>query len=189
VKFIQSLFVNGLRVGVLFALLSSVVGAKPLAPIQVSIEPAHAPVRGQPVEFVVRATVNMDMDSLQIAVSVPPSVTITSGESQWHGQLLKGEEKQLRFTAVATGNAVQIIKARAFIVVGGKAPNGSQGSLSQDGNVSQFSASATYVWALDAARAASTQLAPQSLSPLNSLENPRIVQRNGRKIAEYPLRP
>jgi hypothetical protein len=168
------------------ALISSLVGAKPLPPIQVGIEAVNQVQSGQPVEFIVRATVNTDVDNLQITVIVPPTVKITSGEWHWRGQLLKGEEKQLRFTAISDGAANRAIEARASIIVENGTSNGDQNSASQAGNVSQLAASATYVWESGSARATAT--ATQAL-PLGPLDTPRVVERDGRKIAEYKIKP
>ena len=168
----------------LCGLFSSMATAKPLSPVQVSIEPLQPAVQGQPVEFVVRAIVSMDAENLRIVVSVPPLVKITSGESQWQGELLKGEEKQLRFTALAGGSAVHTIEARAYIIAGDLRPDGSQNGVNPDGHFAQFSAAAVYSWSSGVASVAATQALP-----LNSSVNSRIVERAGRKVAEYELRP
>lgn len=164
-------------------LMSAAALAKPLSPISITIEPAQPTVQGQPVEFIVRARVSMDAENLRINVLLPPTVKIISGELDWQGLLLKGEEKQLRFTATA-GGAQQTIEARAFMVAGSTGASDSQPVAAQDGPVARLSATAFYVWESGAAKAASTQALP-----LNRVVTPHIRSRNGRNIAEYPLRP
>lgn len=180
-KLFSDLLISGFCLA-LVALSANSAMAKPLAPIQVSIEPVQSVVAGQPVEFAVRVRVSMDAENLHISVSVPPSVEITGGDLNWQGRLLRGEEKQLQFTAIANGHSTQTIEVRAFIVA--QSPNDdAQNTIAQERPLAQFSAGAVYVMPFGGPVSAA---AIQS-SPLNTPAAPRIVGRKGRRIAEYPL--
>ena len=197
-KFYQKLIINILCVS-LAGVFSSLALAKPLSPVQVSITPSQPPASGQPMEFVVRATTSMDADNLRIEISVPRPINVLSGELDWQGPLLKGQEKQLRFTAILPGNVDPIndgplIQVRAAIIAqaGAEQTNAQQINV-QQANVqqinvqqanaqqgfSQLGASAFYLWQTAVARAA------YKSRPVNS----RVVERDGRKIQEYELRP
>ena len=121
----------------------------------------------------------MDTERVRIQVSVPATLNVLSGELQWQGPLLKGQQKLLRFTAsLAEASApletIPLIQVQAAVVSGlqGNAPAQSQGRLA---------ASASYLWQTGVARAAASR---QTL-PLNS----RVAERNGITIQEYELRP
>lgn len=163
---------------ILLLILTSAVFAKPLSPIQVSIEPLEFPVPGKPVQFVVRTKVSIDAENLQVIVNVPQGVVLTEGKLNWRGPVLKGEEKSLQFVVTSTTSATtsatmsattsseeQVIRVQAFI---------------PGTDNSQLSATAFYRLGSAAhAVAAKASAVPDS----------RIVERAGRKIQEYELRP
>jgi hypothetical protein len=163
----------------LCGIFSTLASAKPLSPVQVSITPSKAYSPGQPVEFVVRATVTMDTERVRVLVSVPATLNVLSGELQWQGPLLKGQQQLLRFTVSLAEDATPfetdpLIQVQAAVISGlqGNALAQSHGRLA---------ASASYLWQTGVARAAASR---QAL-PLNS----RVAERNGITIQEYELRP
>jgi hypothetical protein len=184
VKHYQSILIKALCV-TLCGIFSCVASAKPLSPVKVSIMPAKTSGPGQTIEFVVRASVTMDTENLQLTVSVPQAITVLDGELHWQGVLLKGQEKQLRFTASLTDTAANtrddtLIKVLAAIVNSATSITSAAEADVKTRNSGQLAASAFYRWQTGAAKAA----AVQSL-PLNS----RVVDRSGLKIQEYELRP
>lgn len=164
---------------VLCGFVVPLANAKPLSPVQVSITPSQSASQGQPVEFLVRATVTVDTENLQIVVSIPQALNLISGQLQWQGPLLKGREMQLRFTAslppsANTMDETLLIQVRAAILAAALETD------VQDREKTRLAASAFYRWPTSAAKA----VASQSL-PLNS----RVVERNGLKIQEYEVVP
>jgi hypothetical protein len=155
------------------------VSAKPLSPVQVSITPELTMEHGQVVEFVVRASVSMDAENVQITVSVPQSLRVLSGELQWQGPLMKGQEKQLRFTASVTETPA-IASDEPMIQVYAAIISAIQEQGIQPHDQTRLAASTFYLWQTGVSRVAATQA-----QPLNA----RVVERNGIKIQEYELRP
>lgn len=159
------------------ALLSTMAGAKPLAPVQVSITPLTTGSQGRALEFEVRAQVNMDVDNLQIVVLLPQAVQLSSGDLHWQGPLLNGEEKRLRFTAqrlptAEPGGEEPLIEVQAVIF-----PAASVGqSAAQE--PAQLAANAVYRW-----QTGLVGIAASHKPPLNS----RVVRRNGITVQEYEL--
>lgn len=158
---------------ILVLIFASAVFAKPLSPIQVSIEPLESPVPGKPVQFVVRTKVSIDAEDLQVIVNLPRGVVLNEGQLNWHGPVLKGDEKSLQFVVTSTNSATmsattseeKVIQVYAFI---------------PGTDNSQLSAAAFYRFGFTAnAVAAKASAVPGS----------RIVERAGRKIQEYELRP
>jgi hypothetical protein len=140
--------------------------------------PAQPPEPGQAAEFVVRASVSMDTDNLQILVSVPQGLNVLSGELQWQGPLLKGQEKILHFTAsLANTSAIagddSLIQVQAAIVAT------AQETAVQARNHTRLAASAFYRWQTGVVSAAAMKSTPL---------NVRLVDRDGLKIQEYELR-
>jgi hypothetical protein len=147
--------------------------------------PVQTTSPGQAIEFVVRASVTVDTEDLQLIVSVPQTVTVIGGKLHWQGALLNGQEKQLRFTASLSNAAVDtmdeiLIQVQAAIISSASSVTAAAETDVKTPNPSQLAASAFYRWPSGVAKAA----AIQSL-PLNS----RIVDRSGLKIHEYELRP
>ncbi|WP_455211635.1 hypothetical protein [Kaarinaea lacus] len=177
-KFYQGFFVKCLGL-VLCGMMSSIINAKPISPVQVSIIPAQSHEAGKAVEFVVRVTVTLDAEKVQIAVSLPETLNVHDGELHWQGPLIKGQEKLLRFTASlpnaqANASEAPLIQVQAAILT-----STPQGHVQTNGH-SQLAASAFYRWPTAVAKAAATQVQPL---------NRRVVERNGLKIQEYELRP
>jgi hypothetical protein len=142
----------------------TVATAKPLSPIEVSIEPVQTFVAGEPVAFEVRARVNVDAQGLVIQVDSPPGMVLHSGELSWRGDLPKGHTQVMTFTATLPADTSQPISVRAVI-------EGSGGSqLSSIGSFDPRGADATTV------------------SPLShGLSKPAATTREGRPVVEYEL--
>ena len=183
-KYYQSILIKTLCI-TLCGIFSCVAGAKPLSPVQVSIMPAKSSETGQAIEFVVRVSVTMDTENLQLTVSVPQRITIVDGELHWQGALLKGQEKQLRFTASLTDTAADarddtVIQVLAAVVNSAASMTSAGEADGKIRNSGQLAASAFYRWQTGAAKASAVQVLP-----LNS----HVVDRGGLKIQEYELRP
>lgn len=133
---------------------------------------------GQSVEFVVQASVTIDAENLQITVSIPRALNVLSGELHWQGTLLKGEEKQLRFSASLSeaANTFDDILIQVHAAIGASASAADIKTQSP----SQFAANAFYRWQTGVAKAAAVQSSPLG---------PRIVDRGGLQVQEYELRP
>ena len=182
-KFSQE-FINkylGIALGgiVFFAVAPSIVSAKPLSPVQVSITAEQTIEPGQAVEFVVRASVTMDAENVQIIVSVPASLSVLGGDLQWQGPLVKGQEKQLRFTASFSESPVNVGDDPLIQVYAAIRATTQARSIQSDDHT-RLAANAFYRWQTGVSRAASAQD-----QPLHT----RVVERHGIKIQEYQLRP
>jgi hypothetical protein len=179
----EKVLVKCLCIG-LCALFTTLAGAKPLSPIQVSIMPANTPAQGQPVQFVVRATVTMDADNVHILVSVPESLQVLDGELQWQGPLSKGQETFLRFSVILSESSTALEEA-PLIQVQAAVLSGAQFGGNQGNALGRLAASAHYVWQTGLANVA----ASSKTSRLNSRLKSRVVKGNGITVHEFELRP
>ena len=155
-----------------------ITSAKPLSPVQVSITPVETAQQGSVVEFIVRASVTVDVENVQITVSVPSTLNVLSGELNWLGPLSKSQEKQLRFTASLRDTPANTVDEFVIQVYAAILPAPPQGAQAQTQEYAQLAARAFYRWPTAVTQAAATQV-----KPLNS----RVAERHGKKIKEYEL--
>ncbi len=86
---------------------------KPMAPIDITIEPDAAPAANATVPLVVRVTPRVPAPSIEITIDLPERVRAVSGETQWSGSLSAGESHELRFTVQLPSKGVVDITAWA----------------------------------------------------------------------------
>jgi hypothetical protein len=181
---LQNLLVKGLCIG-LCGIFSTLASAKPLSPVHVDITPSQSVTQGQPVEFMVRAAVNMNADNVHILVTIPATLKVVSGELQWQGPLLKGQEKLLRFTAVLAETSA-VLEEDPVIHVQAAVLSAAYSGEAQNDAHGQLAANASYIWQTGVSTS-TTNL--QALSIDSVSKKSRVVERNGITLKEYPLRP
>jgi hypothetical protein len=154
----------------------------------VGITPSQSVAQGKPVEFMVRATVNMNADNVRIQVTIPATLEVLSGELQWQGPLLKGEEKLLRFTAILAETSA-VLEDDPVIHVQAAVLSAVYSGDAQSQVHGQLAANAAYVWQTGVSTAARQALSLDSSSQKSRDQTSRVVERNGITLKEYPLRP
>jgi hypothetical protein len=102
---------------------ASVKKAKPQLPVQVTIvavQPGVTPENIKPgdvVDLAVSAVSYLDTDALTLAVVLPESVALLSGNLSWTGPASKGEKKTMLITVRVPQKGTGEIKAQASISI------------------------------------------------------------------------
>ena len=120
--------------------------AKPLPPIQVTIEPTQAGLQpvdikpGDTVEFSVTARAHSDAQDMRIAIKILGGAVLVSGETSWSGPVAKNAEKSLILTVRAPQKGAGRIKARVEVVVAEGASFGAESEYTLGVEVKQKTA-------------------------------------------------
>lgn len=159
--FLHRLALVFLAGGLLF--FSSAIWAKPLPPLSVSIASAQAPAAGKLFEFTVTVAPRVDLNPVEVNVTMPTGVVLVSGDAKQTFQVRVGKPIEIRY-------AVQLPTVLSGVIVA-QARAGSANEV-------MFSVSSRYE--LLAARRKSQTLGSQAAPYQRSW-------RGGEPVREYTL--